>query len=847
MTFDPTAVEAWLDRVYSDAPGFLSVAHAPKDGPWGSGSVVPTAAAALERIIKLEGATPQGIYLRTTTLARKPDRGRGVAADSLALPGLWADVDFGTEGHKPGAGDRLPLPPDEDAARAIVTTSGLPAPSLWVHSGGGLYPWWLLDQPAILDDTTRPQAADVSAQWQQALKRSAERLGYEYGAGVGDLPRVLRIPGTVNRKTDTDRPCRVVEDTGTAYTLDELLAGLTAATPALAHQPAPAPRTRDVLQLHTGASAFDTLDAHVTFDDVLTGAGWARHDARHSSTIEQCWTRPGDPDSPCSAHTLTANPHVLVVFSELAGLPTGGGRALTRGRVFAHLHHGGDERAAAVDIFAAIGGRASTPAAAALPLPRSTMPPSTYGLGDLGEHDVTTQQRQREHHEDSATTPPPSPPAADEPWAQPDPADVFAARVEQEAERQRIRDAARAVLEQEKAGRVELPPLVQLDAFLATPDPETTHRIEGLWPSGGRVLLAAPPKAGKTTTVGNLLRSLADGDPFLDEHHTTQARRILLLDNELDENMLRRWLREHGIANTDRIELVALRGKLSAFNIVDPTTRSLWAQHLGAADVLIFDCLRPALDALGLSEDKEAGRFLEAFDELTQEAGIPESLVVHHMGHAGERSRGDSRLIDWPDAGWRLVKDAEDDDDQDVRRVYFTALGRDVNQPESLLAYQPHTRRLTVAGGTRRDTRSNTLLQPILTYLAANPGVSGNAIEKAVEGKAVLIRDALKTAVDQGLIQRRSEKRGNYYTLTSSPSSHLVQDEGTNHLVAPRPLVYRTRDEDEGTDDTTTTHTPGRGRTAHGYQRAYIAGREQWVHTDTGDVLDEPPTQQESA
>ena len=53
------------------------------------------------------------------------------------------------------------------------------------------------------------------------------------------------------------------------------------------------------------------------------------------------------------------------------------------------------------------------------------------------------------------------------------------------------------------------------------------------------------------------------------------------------------------------------------------------------------------------------------------------------MGHTGERSRGDSRLIDWPDAGWRLVKDAEDDDDQHVRRVYFTALGRDANQPLS--------------------------------------------------------------------------------------------------------------------------------------------------------------------
>lgn len=461
--------------------------------------------------------------------------------------------------------------------------------------------------------------------------------------------------------------------------------------------------------------------------------------------------------------------------------------------------------------------------------------PTSYNMGDLGEHDVTTALQQQ------TTTPDSDPADGSSPWAAPDPAATFEQDVAREAARIRVRDAARALIAEEHADVVDLPPLLRLDTFLASPDPEITHRIDGLWPTGGRVLLAAPPKAGKTTTVGNLLRSLADGDPFLDEHPTTQARRILLLDNELDENMLRRWLREHGIANTDRIELVALRGKLSAFNIVDPTTRSLWAQHLGPADVLIFDCLRPALDALGLSEDKEAGRFLEAFDELTQEAGIPESLVVHHMGHTGERSRGDSRLIDWPDAGWRLVKDAEDDDDQDVRRVYFTALGRDVNQPESLLAYHPDTRRLTVAGGTRRDTSAGTLLQPILTYLANNPGASGNAVEKGVEGKATLIRKALRDAVDQGLVDRRSERRGNYYTLTSSPSSHLVPDEGDEPPRAPRPLVYRTRDEDEDPDDTP-TNNQGRGRTH--YQRRILAGQEHWVDTTTGQVHNTPPTQE---
>lgn len=368
---DLDMVRHWIGRVYGHMPGTLVLNHEPAQGRFvGTGGQCFTHDQAAERVAALDQVGARGIYLRTTTVNRRLDQTeRGGAGDSHALPGLWADVDFGDVGHKPGP-NSLPLPPDTASAWRLVTESGLPAPTLWIHSGGGLYPWWLLDQPLILDDDTRSMAADLSAKWQQALGRSAERLGWDYGTGIGDLARVLRVPGTVNRKAGLERPCRIVEDTGPTYTLTELLEALAAVTPRPEPQQ-PAPQ-RTVLPFggHHGDSAFDQLDQHVTFDDILTGAGWARHDTRHPAAIDQCWTRPGNPEHDCSAHTLKANPHVLVVHSEAAGLPTGGGQKLTKGRVFAHLHHHGDERAAALDIFAAIGGRDSTSAAAALPLPR---------------------------------------------------------------------------------------------------------------------------------------------------------------------------------------------------------------------------------------------------------------------------------------------------------------------------------------------------------------------------------------------------------------------------------------------------------------------------------------------
>lgn len=43
------------------------------------------------------------------------------------------------------------------------------------------------------------------------IKAKAEQLGWHYGSGVGDLARVLRLPGSINRKEGPERPCRVTE------------------------------------------------------------------------------------------------------------------------------------------------------------------------------------------------------------------------------------------------------------------------------------------------------------------------------------------------------------------------------------------------------------------------------------------------------------------------------------------------------------------------------------------------------------------------------------------------------------------------------------------------------------
>lgn len=338
---------------------------------------------------------------------------------------------------------------------------------------------------------------------------------------------------------------------------------------------------------------------------------------------------------------------------------------------------------------------------------------------------------------------------------------AFNRAVNTEAHRLRVREAAGKILAEEHSIATTEPPTQRLDRFLAIIDDPAVYRIEGLWPVGGRVVNSAQFKAGKTTLVANVVRALTDGEKFLGTFNVRQpAGTIVIFDDELDQRMMRRWLRDQNIINTERVEVVSLRGCVGSFNLLNDECRARWAKKLRDvfASVVILDCLRPVLDALGLSEDKDAGRFLVAFDALLAEANASESLVTHHMGHNGERSRGDSRILDWPDATWSLVREKpEEGEEPDANaRRYFKAYGRDVDQPEVLLTYDHENRALCVAGGSRKDTAIDEVVPDVLAYLShLVTGASQRQVETALGSthRRELIRKALRRGETTGRIR----------------------------------------------------------------------------------------------
>lgn len=135
---------------------------------------------------------------------------RCVAGKALAVAGLWADLDFGPN-HKKKALE------DEDAAWNLLTTTGK-KPSLVIHSAHGLQPWWLFDEPLVFESNAERQGFEkLSKGWIKYLSALAN-LKLDQ---VGDLARILRIPGTLNHKNkDSPEEVRLVVSDGPRWSLD---------------------------------------------------------------------------------------------------------------------------------------------------------------------------------------------------------------------------------------------------------------------------------------------------------------------------------------------------------------------------------------------------------------------------------------------------------------------------------------------------------------------------------------------------------------------------------------------------------------------------------------------------
>jgi hypothetical protein len=141
------------------------------------------------------------------------------ADDAVSIPGLWADLDV-----KPG---NAQLPQSREELDRVLAE--LPPVSMLVDSGsGGAHAYWLFTERQAVTDETR----DLTERWIRYVSGIASNvLGrrIEFDA-VGDLARVMRVPGSVNQKVH--ETVRLVVGDGPSYSPQEFVAFL--GTPSVA-------------------------------------------------------------------------------------------------------------------------------------------------------------------------------------------------------------------------------------------------------------------------------------------------------------------------------------------------------------------------------------------------------------------------------------------------------------------------------------------------------------------------------------------------------------------------------------------------------------------------------------
>ena len=142
---------------------------------------------------------------------------RGGKGDVMVLTAFYADIDVAGGSH---LDSKKRYFPSREAVLAFADALPL-RPSLIVWTGGGAHFYWILREPLELASEDDRDAADrLLEAWGRLVQAEARRRGADVDA-VHELARVLRVPGTFNRKGRAPIPVEVIRDSGSRYNVSD--------------------------------------------------------------------------------------------------------------------------------------------------------------------------------------------------------------------------------------------------------------------------------------------------------------------------------------------------------------------------------------------------------------------------------------------------------------------------------------------------------------------------------------------------------------------------------------------------------------------------------------------------
>ena len=130
------------------------------------------------------------------------DGSGGAKENVVSISCVWAEMDY----------------KDAPEAKIQEILNVFPLkPTIITNSGGGLHLYFKLDKPVGLE-----RSADV-VKMNDWIRLELNKLGKCKFDKISDIPKTLRLPGTVNHKYDNRPICKIVELNDNVYSLDDLL------------------------------------------------------------------------------------------------------------------------------------------------------------------------------------------------------------------------------------------------------------------------------------------------------------------------------------------------------------------------------------------------------------------------------------------------------------------------------------------------------------------------------------------------------------------------------------------------------------------------------------------------